>query len=57
MPCCAPTLNRAQTSLSSLSKAHNFLLAASCSWALRHREERLSMEKKSEISWKGNVQG
>ena len=57
MPCCAPTLNRAQTCLSSLSKAHSFLRAASCSWALRHREERLSMEKKSEISWKGNVQG
>lgn len=46
----APTLNRAQMSLSSLSRAHSFFLAASWSWELRHREERLSMEKKSEIS-------
>lgn len=52
LPCQAgaPTLNRAQTSLSSLSRAHSFFLAASWSWELRHWEERLSTEKKSEIS-------
>lgn len=53
----APTLKRAQTSLSSLSRAHIFFLAASWSWELRQQEERLSTEKKSEISGNGNKQG